>query len=190
MQYALIAAGVVLAVVVIFALWAVATYNGLVGIRERVRAAWAQIDVLLKRRYDLIPNLVETVKGYAAHEKGTLEAVIKARNAAVSASGQGAAAASQAEGQLAGAMRQLFAVAEAYPQLKADGGFMKLQGELSDTENQIAGQRQGYNNEVRGYNAKIMTIPTNIIAGMFGFTAQPYFEVQDTAQREAPQVKF
>jgi LemA protein len=180
---------VVVGVVVVLVIWAVATYNRLVGLRETVRNAWAQIDVLLKRRYDLIPNLVETVKGYAAHEKGTLEAVIAARNAAMSAPND-VASRSAAEGALSGAVRQLFAVAEAYPNLKADQSFLQLQNELADTENRISGQRGSYNNVVQQYNTVVMSIPTNFIAGPFGFTTQPFFELQDPGQREAPKVKF
>jgi len=180
----------VVGLLVIVVLWIIVSYNSLVALREQVRAGWAQIDVMLKRRYDLIPNLVNTVKGYASHEKETLERVISARNSAVTASGQGAGAASQAEGQLSGALRQLFAVAEAYPNLKADQGFLQLQGELSSSENQIAGKRTGYNDLVREYNTRVMSFPTTLIAGPFGFATQPFFEVQDPAQREAPQVKF
>jgi LemA protein len=176
-------------IVVLFALYAMSAYNGLVALREQVLAAWAQIDVMLKRRYDLIPNLVETVKGYAAHEKETLTNVIAARNNAVAASADPAGA-SQAEGQLNGALRQLFAVAEAYPDLKANQNFMQLQGELTSTENQIGSQRQRYNSIVQQYNTASLRFPTNLIAGMFGFHAQPFFEIQDTAQREAPAVKF
>jgi LemA protein len=176
-------------VVVIFVLWAVAAYNGLVSLREQVRAAWAQIDVVLKRRHDLIPNLVETVKGYAAHEKGTLEAVIAARNQAVSAAGNPQQA-SIAEGALSGALRQVFALSEAYPDLKANQNFMQLQGELASTENQISGYRQSYNGVVQQYNTSVMRFPNNIMAGPFGFTPQPFFEIQDAAQREAPVVKF
>jgi LemA protein len=179
---------IVLGVVVLFALFAIAAYNNLVSLREQVRAAWAQIDVVLKRRYDLIPNLVETVKGYAAHEKGTLEAVIAARNSAVAATNP--AQLSAAEGQLTGALRQMFAVAEAYPDLKANQNFMQLQGELANTENQISGFRQNYNGIVQRYNTSMLSFPNNLIAGPFGFTPQPFFEVQDQAQREAPAVKF
>lgn len=179
---------IVLGVIVLFAFFAIAAYNNLVSLREQVRSAWAQIDVVLKRRYDLIPNLVETVKGYAAHERGTLEAVIAARNTAVAASDP--AARSQAEGQLSGALRQLFAVAEAYPDLKANQNFMQLQGELATTENQISSFRQNYNNLVARYNTAMLSFPNNLIAGPFGFTPQPFFEVQDQAQREAPAVKF
>ena len=179
---------IVLGVVVLIALYAIVAYNNLVSLREQVRSAWAQIDVVLKRRYDLIPNLVETVKGYAAHERGTLEAVISARNSAVAARDPGQLSA--AEGQLSGALRQLFAVAEAYPDLKANQNFMQLQNELASTENQISSFRQGYNSLVQRYNTSMLSFPNNLIAGPFGFTPQPFFEVQDQAQREAPAVKF
>ena len=170
-------------------LWAIMSYNRLVSLREQVRAAWAQIDVLLKRRHDLIPNVVETVKGYAAHERDTLERVISARNAAVAAQGNPQQA-SMAEGQLTGALRQLFALSEAYPDLKANTNFLELQRELANTENQLGGQRQQYNGIVALYNTSMMSFPNNLLAGPFGFTAQPFFEVQDAAQREAPVVKF
>jgi LemA protein len=166
----------------------IGAYNGLVRMREQVRAGWAQIDVMLKRRHDLIPNLVETVKGYAAHEKGTLEAVIAARNQAVTAKDPQQAGA--AEGALSGALRQVFALAEAYPDLKANTNFMQLQGELASTENQISGFRQNYNSLVQSYNTSVMSFPNNLMAGMFGFTPQPFFEIQDAGQREAPAVKF
>jgi LemA protein len=174
--------------VVLVVLFAIASYNRLVSLREAVRSAWAQIDVVLKRRYDLIPNLVETVKGYAAHEKETLQGVIAARNAAASAREPSERVA--AETQLSGAVRQLFAVAEAYPDLKANQNFMQLQGELAGTENQISSFRQSYNGLVQQYNTAMMSFPTNLIAGPFGFTPQPFFEIQDSAQREAPAVKF
>jgi LemA protein len=177
---------IVLGVIV---LWAIMSYNRLVLLREQVRAGWAQIDVLLKRRHDLIPNLVETVKGYAAHERDTLERVIAARNAAVAVSGNPAQA-SMAEGQLSGALRQLFALSEAYPDLKANTNFVELQRELAGTENQISHQRQAYNSLVAAYNTAMLSFPNNLIAGPFGFTAQPFFEIQDAAQREVPQVKF
>ena len=180
---------IALGVLAVVVLYAIVAYNRLVSLREQVRAAWAQIDVVLKRRHDLIPNLVETVKGYAAHERQTLENVIAARNAAVAARGNPAAA-SQAEGALGGALRQIFALAEAYPDLKANTNFLELQRELTDTENQIAGSRQGYNSLVARYNTSMLSFPNNLIAGPFGFTAQPFFEVQDAAQREVPQVKF
>ena len=147
--------------------------------------------MLLKRRHDLIPNVVETVKGYAAHERGTLEAVINARNAAVAARGSpDPASVSRAEGQLSAALPSLFALAEAYPDLKANTNFMDLQRELANTENQIGVQRQQYNALVAQYNTSLLSFPNNLLAGPFGFTPQPFFEIQDAAQREAPQVKF
>ncbi|HVT90481.1 MAG TPA: LemA family protein [Tepidisphaeraceae bacterium] len=175
-------------IVLILILWVIGAYNGMVSLREQVRAAWAQIDVVLKRRHDLIPNLVETVKGYAAHEKETLERVIAARNQAVSATSPQQAAA--AEGALSGALRQVFALAEAYPDLKANTNFLQLQGELASTENQISGFRQHYNTLVQSFNTAVLSFPNNLMAGMFGFTPQPFFEIQDAAQREAPAVKF
>jgi LemA protein len=184
----MIALLIIAGVVVVLGLWAIAAFNGLVSLREQVRSGWAQIDVVLKRRHDLIPNLVETVKGYAAHEKETLTNVIAARNqAAAAATPQQSAA---AEGALSGALRQLFAVAEAYPDLKANQNFMQLQSELEATENQISGFRQSYNDLVRRYNTAIMSFPNNLMAGPFGFVPQPFFEIQDAAQREVPVVKF
>ena len=180
---------IVVAGLALVVIWAILSYNRLVALREQVRAAWAQIDVLLKRRHDLIPNLVETVKGYAAHERETLERVIAARNAAVAVSGNPVQA-SQAEGALSGALRQLFALSEAYPDLKANTNFSELQRELAGTENQISHQRHQYNAIVAAYNTSMLSFPNNLLAGPFGFTAQPFFEVQDAAQREAPQVKF
>ena len=184
----LVVLAVLLIPVIIVGLWAVGAYNKLVSLRESVRAGWSQVEVLLKRRHDLIPNLVETVKGYATHEKETLENVIAARNQAVAANG--VQQQSQAEGALSGALGRLMAVAEAYPDLKANQNFMQLQGELTDTENGIAGQRQAYNNTVQRYNQQIQTVPNNFIAGPFGFTQQPFFEVTSDAEREAPAVKF
>ena len=184
----MLALWIVLGVVVILVIWAVLSYNALVSLREQVRAAWAQIDVVLKRRHDLIPNLVETVKGYASHERETLERVIAARNAAVAAPSPSAAVA--AEGQLSGALRQLFAVAEAYPDLKANTNFLQLQSELASSENQISSFRQNYNALVQRYNTAMLSFPTNLMAGPFGFAPQPFSEVQDAAQREAPAVKF
>jgi LemA protein len=184
----LVLVGIVVVVLLIAVFWAIGAYNKLVSLREGVRTSWSQIEVLLKRRHDLIPNLVETVKGYASHEKETLENVISARNAAVSANGVNSQAA--AEGELSGALSRLMAVAEAYPDLKANTNFSQLQNELADTENGIAGQRQGYNNTVRTYNETIQQVPTNFIAGPFGFTAKPFFEVTTEAEREAPSVKF
>jgi LemA protein len=156
--------------------------------RAEVDNGWAQIDVQLKRRYDLIPNLVETVKGYAAHERETLEKVIQARNAAMQA--QGVAAKAEAENMLTSTLRSIFALAEAYPNLRANENFLALQEELTSTENRIAFARQFYNDVVMRFNARIQQFPTNIVANMFGFTRRDFFEVQDQAQREAPQVKF
>jgi LemA protein len=178
---------VLLGFILILVLWMIAAYNGMVSLREQVRSAWAQIDVVLKRRHDLIPNLVETVKGYASHEKETLERVIAARNQAVNATPQQAPA---AEGALSGALRQVFALAEAYPDLKANTNFLQLQGELASTENQISGMRQNYNGIVQRYNTAILSFPNNLMAGPFGFTPQTFFEITDAAQREAPAVKF
>ena len=176
---------VVVAVVVLG--WIVATYNGLVRRRNGVTNAWSQIEVQLKRRYDLVPNLVETVKGYAAHERQTLDSVTAARAAAVSATGPAEQAA--AENALTGALRSLFAVAEAYPQLQAGRNFSELQGELSDTENRIAYSRQYYNDAVLGYNNAVQTVPTNIVAGMTGFRAREYFAAPDE-ERGPVQVRF
>ncbi len=177
-----------LAIIGVIVLWAISAYNGLVNARNQVKNGWAQIDVQLKRRFDLIPNLVETVKGYAKHEQETLEKVIKARNAAMGASSVEELAAK--EGELRQTLRSLFALSENYPDLKANQNFLKLQDELSGTENKISFARQFYNDVVYRYNTRIQTFPTNIIAGMFHFTQEPLFEVDDPAEREAPQVKF
>ena len=179
---------IILGVVVVLVLWFVGAYNGLVNSRNQVKNAWAQIDVQLKRRHDLIPNLVETAKGYVAHERGTLEAVTNARAAAMKA--QGAAQAAQAEGLLGSALSKFFAVAEAYPELKANQNFLAIQEELASTENKIGFARQFYNDSVMSYNTKVQSIPTNIVAGVGHFEKAEFFELQDTAQREAPQVKF
>jgi LemA protein len=178
---------VVLGIVLVLGLVAVGIYNNLVRARNLVDNAWAQVEVQLRRRYDLIPNLVETVKGYAAHEAGTLEAVIQARAGAVAA--EGPAAQGQADNLLTGALRQLFAVAEAYPELKADRSFLALQQELTDTEGRVATSRRSYNDAVTRYNTRIETFPSLLVAGPFGFRIRDYFEVDDVA-REAPQVEF
>jgi len=175
-------------VVVLLLLWAVSTYNGLVKLRNLVQEAWRQIDVELKRRHDLIPNLVETVKGYAAHERGTLEDVMKARSAAM-AGGQGPAAAAQSENVLTQALGRLIAVAEAYPDLKANQNFLSLQQELSSTEDRIAAGRRYYNANVRELNTKVETVPSNIFASMFHITREEYFEAEEAA-RTAPSVSF
>ena len=181
---------VIVAILVLVGLFLVATYNRLVTLRQRVKEAWSDIDVQLKRRWDLIPNLIETVKGYAAHERQTLEAVTNARNAAVAAAGQGPEQRAQAENVLTGALRQLFALAEAYPQLRAVESFNQLQEQLTATEDKISFARRFYNGNVRDYNTSLMTFPTNLLAGMFGFTAEQYFEIADAAERAVPQVKF
>jgi LemA protein len=183
---------IVLGVIVVLALWIVSIYNGLVAMRQRVGQAFADIDVQLKQRHDLIPNLVETVKGYAAHERGTLEAVIKARNAAVAVSGQGPAAQGAAENMLTGALRQMFALSESYPDLKANANFQQLQAELTDIENKIAASRRFFNNSVSEYNTGIQQFPAALFAAMFGFTQRTFFDLGDDrkAVEQAPQVKF
>ncbi len=182
---------VILGVIVLLLLWLVVVYNRLVALRQTASQAWADIEVQLKQRHDLIPNLVEMVKGYAAHERGTLDAVIKARNTAVSANGPEAAAA--AEGQLSGALGRLFALSEAYPDLKANTNFLSLQGELSAVEGKIAAARRFFNNAVAEFNAAIQSIPAVFFAGSLGFAARGFFEL-DAAERvavnTAPQVKF
>jgi LemA protein len=178
---------IIVAIIVIAVLIFVFQYNGLVRLRNRIDNAWSQIDVQLQRRHDLIPNLVETVKGYAAHERETLEKVVQARNQAVSA--QGPAAQGQAENVLTGALRQLFAVAEAYPDLKANQNFLNLQEELTSSEDRVAYARQFYNDSVLKYNNKIQSIPSNIIAGMFNFQEREYFEGEEEA-RTVPRVQF
>jgi len=183
-----VVAVIVIVVVVVLALLAlVFLYNRFVRLRNRVQNAWAQIEVQLKRRHDLIPNLVETVKGYAAHERGTFEAVTEARAAAQRAGTPGEAA--QAEGILSQALGRLFAVAEAYPELQADENFRQLQSELAETENRIAVSRQVYNDTVLTYNNAIQTFPGVVISGPFGFTAREFFET-DEAERGAPRVDF
>jgi len=178
----------VIAVLVILALFVIGIYNSLVRLRVQCDNAWADIDVQLKRRYDLIPNVVETVKGYAGHERGTLEAVINARNRAMAA--QGPAAKAEAEGILTGALRQLFALAEAYPQLRAVESFTQLQGTLGEIEEVVQNARRYYNAVVRDLNTKIAMFPSNIVAAMFSFTAREFFELKEAAQREAPKVSF
>jgi len=179
---------ILIAIVLIFALVAIAVYNGLVQKRVRCQSAWSQIDVQLKRRYDLIPNLVETVKGYAAHESETLEAVIRARSSAIDA--EGVAEQAGAENMLTGALGKLFALSESYPDLKANENFAQMQEELTTTENKIAFARQHYNDSAAVYNTARMKFPNNIIAGMFGFGNQEYFELEDASQKEAPKVSF
>ncbi len=181
---------VILAIVVVFILIFAGIYNGLVGARNQVKNAWAQIDVQLKRRHDLIPNLVETVKGYMQHERGTLEAVTNARTTAIKSADSGVAAQARAEGELSQALGRLLAVAENYPDLKASQNFLALQEELTSTENKISFSRQFYNDSVLQFNNKTQMFPSNIVASMGGFKAGEFFEVTDTAEREAPRVSF
>jgi LemA protein len=179
---------VIVVIVVVLAGILVALYNKLVRLRNRAENAWAQVDVQLRRRYDLIPNLVEAVKGYAAHERGTFEEVTKARTAAQQAKGVEEQA--QAENLLTQAIGRLFAVAEAYPELRATENFQQLQAQLSDTEQKIAISRQVYNDAVLTYDNALETVPTNIVAGIFHFEPRAYFEVEEPAVREAPRVQF
>ena len=181
---------IVLGVLVVLALWVITIYNGLVGMRQRVGQAFADIDVQLKLRHDLVPNLVETVKGYAAHERGTLDEVVKARNAAIAA--QGPAQQAAAENQLSGALRQLFALSEAYPDLKANTNFQQLQSELADIENKIAAARRFFNNAVQEYNTGIQQFPAALFAASLGFSQRTFFDVGEerAVVEKAPQVKF
>lgn len=182
---------VIVAVVAVIVLWLIATYNSLVKTRNQVDEAWSDIDVQLKRRYDLIPNLINAVKGYASHEKEVFQKVTEARASAMKAEGAGDPAASgKAENMLTAALKTLFAVAENYPQLKADQNFAKLQDELSDTENKIQAARRFYNGTVRDFNTRLQVFPNNLIAGPFGFAAREFFELEDEAERKNPQVKF
>jgi len=181
---------IIVAVIVVLVLWIIMIYNGLVSLGQRVNQAFADVDVQLRQRHDLIPNLVETVKGYAAHERGTLDEVIKARNAAVVA--QGPAQQAAAENMLSGALRQLFALSEYYPDLKANANFQQLQAELTDIENKIAASRRFFNNTVSEYNAGIAQFPAALFAAAFGFSQKPFFDLAEDrkAMMEAPQVKF
>jgi LemA protein len=181
---------IILGIIAALIVWVIMIYNGLVAMRQRVSQSFADVDVQLKQRHDLVPNLVETVKGYATHERGTLEAVVQARNAAITA--QGPAAQSQAETALSGALRQLFALSEAYPDLKANTNFQQLQTELSDIENKIAAARRFFNNSVQEYNTGIQQFPAALFASSFGFTPQVFFDLGETRTQveQAPQVKF
>ena len=190
---------IVLGIVVVLCLWLVAIYNSLVSLRNRYKNAYAQIDVQLKRRYDLIPNLVETVKVYLAHERQTLEAVIQARNQAVTSAGQAAArpgdpaamlSLKSAEQGLTGALGRMFALAESYPDLKANQNMIRLMEELSSTENKIAFARQAFNDSVTSYNTACETFPNVIVAGALGFKPAAVLEIQNTQERETPKVKF
>jgi LemA protein len=178
---------IILAALAIIVLWLIAVYNDLIKSRNRVDEAWSDIDVQLKRRYDLIPNLVATVKAYATHEKEVFEKVTQARSNAMQA--QGAEAKGQAENMLSGALKSLFAVAEAYPDLKASTNFLQLQSELTDTEDKIQASRRFYNGNVRDFNTKIQVFPNNLIAGMLGFKKYEFFQI-GAEEKEAPQVKF
>ncbi len=171
---------IILGVALLVVLYGIVQYNGLVRLRNRIESAWSQIDVQLQRRYDLIPNLIETVKGYAAHEKGVFENVTEARSRAMSA--EGPAQQAQAENMVTSALKSLFAVAEAYPDLKANQNFALLQEELSGTEGKIAYARQFYNDSVQSYNTKIQTFPSNLVAGSFGFKEREYFEADDQSR--------
>lgn len=178
----------ILIILVVLALWLIGVFNGLVVARNRVKESWSDIDVQLKRRYDLIPNLVETVKGYAAHEQGTLDKVIQARSRAMGA--QSIKEHGEAENILSGALKSLFALSENYPQLRAVESFTKLQDELSDTENKIQAARRFYNTNVLNLNNKIETFPTNLIAGSFGFKKEEFFELTESAAKEPVKVSF
>lgn len=195
----LVLLGVIVGVIVLLAMFIAGIYNGLVTLRNRYKNAYSQIDVQLKRRYDLIPNLVESVKGYMAHEKGTLKEVIEARNRAMSAGQQASAnpgdpnamqKLNQAEGQLGGALGRMFALSEAYPDLKANTNMLQLQEELTSTENKVSFARQAFNDAVTAYNTKREVFPNVIFAGMFGFFPAELFQVESEAVKEAPKIKF
>jgi LemA protein len=179
---------IILIIVGLIALWLIFVYNSLIKGKNRVDEAWSDIDVQLKRRYDLIPNLIETVKGYASHEKEVFQKVTEARASAMQAKGLDEKG--KAENTLSQTLKSLFAVAENYPDLKASQNFLQLQDELSDTENKIQASRRFYNGNVRDFNIKIQVFPTNLIAGLLGFKAYEFFQVEEEKEREAPQVKF
>jgi len=181
---------IVLVVIGILIVWAIGVYNSLVSMRQRVNQAYADIDVQLRQRHDLVPNLVETVKGYAAHERGTLEAVVQARSTAMAA--QGPAQQAAAENMLTGTLRQLFALSESYPDLKANTNFQQLQAELTDIENKLAAARRFFNNSVQEYNTGIQQFPAALFASMFGFGPREFFDVGEDRKTldQAPQVKF
>ena len=179
---------VILGVIVLAVLYVIGIYNSLVALANQVKNAWSQIDVQLKRRYDLIPNLIETVKGYMQHERQTLENITAARSRAMGSGGMADKA--KAEGALTDAISKFFVVAENYPDLKANQNFMALQEELKSTENKIAFSRQSYNDQVLFFNNKIQMFPSNVIAGMFNFKTQEYFQVENPAERQAPKVSF
>jgi LemA protein len=179
---------IILAILFFLILWILGIYNSLVRLRNQVKNAWSQIDVQLKRRHDLIPNLVETAKGYMKHERETLDSVTKARSQAVQA--KGVAQQAQAEGALSSALSRFMLVVENYPDLKANQNFLALQEELTSTENKVSFSRQFYNDQVQAFNIKIESVPSNIIAGMFNFKQAEFFEIETPAEREVPKVKF
>jgi len=179
---------IVLVILVVLVLWVVGMYNGLVRLRNQVKNAWSQIDVQLKRRHDLIPNLIETAKGYMKHERDTLDSVTKARTQAVEA--KGVANQAKAEGELNNAISRFMLVVENYPDLKASQNFLSLQEELASTENKVGFSRQFYNDQVLAFNVKIESVPTNIIANMFGFKQAEFFEIEEPTEREVPKVEF
>ena len=183
---------IVLGVVVVFVAWIIMIYNGLVAMRQRVNQAFADVDVQLRQRHDLIPNLVETVKGYASHERSTLEAVVQARNAVLTAQAGGVGAQVAAENMLSGALRQLFALSESYPDLKANTNFQQLQSELSDIENKLAAARRFFNNAVQEYNTGIQQFPAVLAAGPLGFRQMEFFDLGEERKTvgQTPQVKF
>ncbi|UCF64094.1 MAG: LemA family protein [bacterium] len=179
---------IVLGILIVLVIWIIGMYNGLVRLRNQVKNAWSQIDVQLKRRHDLIPNLVETAKGYMKHERETFEAITKARSQAVEA--QGVAEQGKAEGRLTEALGKFMLVVENYPDLKANQNFLALQEELTTTENKVSFSRQFYNDQVLQFNTRIESVPTNIIANMFGFKQSEFFEIEVATEREVPKVKF
>jgi LemA protein len=179
---------IILIIIVVLILWLASSFNSLVRLRNRVKEAWSDIDIQLKRRHDLIPNLVETVKGYAAHEKDVFESVIKARSAAMGA--QTVNEKGQAENMLSGALKSLFALAEAYPTLKASENFSKLQDELTDTEDKIQAARRFYNSNVLALNTKVEQFPTNLVASMFGFAKEQFFQLDSAQEKEPVKVQF
>ena len=181
---------IALIVIALLAVWAIALYNSLVRAKKQVENAWSQIDVQLKRRYDLIPNLIECVKGYAAHEKSVLEGVTQARANAIAAGNNGSAERIAAEAKLGGALKGLMVQMEAYPQLRANENFLQLQEELGSTENKISFARQHYNDTATSYNTAIALFPGNLIAGIFRFTDAALWQITDSVEREAPKVKF
>jgi LemA protein len=182
---------IILAVLVLLIIVIISMYNGLIRLKNRVDEAWSDIDVQLKRRYDLIPNLIETVKGYASHERETLEKVVQARNSAMSLQNSPDVEKKlEAENALSSTLKSIFALSESYPDLKANENFLELQRELSDTENKIQASRRFYNGNVRDFNTKLQVFPTNIIAKQLGFSSRSFFEIEDAAQRENIKVSF